>query len=49
MITTPFGMKGCLENNTERVSVMHEKMPRVEIMYDILVSPEQALHWLRVS
>jgi hypothetical protein len=27
MITTPFGMKGCVEYNTEHVIAMHDKAP----------------------
>jgi len=38
MHTTPFGMKGCVEYNTEPVTAMHGNTRIIELMYDIFLS-----------
>ena len=38
MITTPFGMKECIEHNTESVAAMHVNTRIIELMYDIFPS-----------
>ena len=35
MITTPFGMKECIEHNSEPIAVMRDKTRIIELMYDI--------------
>jgi len=38
MITTPFGMKGCVEYNTEHVMTTRDETSRIELMYDIFAA-----------
>jgi hypothetical protein len=35
MHITPFGMKGCIEHNSEPRVTMHGKTRSIELMYDI--------------
>jgi len=43
MRTTPFGMKGCVEYNTEHMAAVHGKTPVIELMYDIFPNHDRSL------